>query len=267
MTANIRRTWPAPTALSLAGGLTPLRARAAGTGLRDCMNGVAWPLWLAVATLSFQAGCQAAESAVRTSAPATDVAAPAAPALQTAVFAGGCFWGVQGVFQHVAGVRSAVSGYAGGSAATATYEQVGSGTTGHAESVRVTFDPKAVTYGQLLQVYLSVAHDPTELDRQGPDSGPQYRSTIFVADAEQARVARRYLDQVGQAHTFARPLATTIEPLKGFYPAEAYHQDYLTLHPHQPYIVANDLGKIDDLRRLFPALYRPDPVLVGGARR
>jgi len=198
----------------------------------------------------------AAESAVVVPAPTADLTAPASPALQTAVMAGGCFWGVQGVFQHVAGVKSAVSGYAGGSADTATYERVGSGRTGHAESVRVVYDPKVISYGRLLQIYFAVAHDPTELNRQGPDTGPQYRSTIFPADAEQARVARSYVEQLNRANTFGRPLATTVEPLKAFYPAEAYHQDFLTLHPQHPYIVVNDLPKIDNLKRLFPAVYQ-----------
>jgi peptide-methionine (S)-S-oxide reductase len=199
-------------------------------------------------------------------APTADLAAPAGSASQTAVLAGGCFWGVQGVFQHVAGVKSAVSGYAGGSAQTATYGQVGSGRTGHAESVRVEYDPKAISYGRLLQIYFSVAHDPTELNRQGPDTGTQYRSTIFPIDAEQARVARSYIEQLNRANTFGKPLATTVEPLKAFYPAEAYHQDFLTLNPRYPYIVINDLPKIDNLKRLFPAVYQATPVLVGSAK-
>ncbi|MDE2367803.1 MAG: peptide-methionine (S)-S-oxide reductase MsrA [Burkholderiales bacterium] len=209
----------------------------------------------------------AGESAVVVPAPTTDLTPAPAATLQTAVFAGGCFWGVQGVFEHVAGVKVAVSGYAGGNADTATYEQVGSGRTGHAESVRVTYDPKAISYGRLLQIYFSVAHDPTELNRQGPDSGTQYRSTIFAADAEQARVARSYIDQINRAHVFGKPLATTVESLKGFYPAEAYHQDFLVLNPRYPYIVYNDLPKIDNLKRLFPAVYQSTPVLVGSAKQ
>ncbi len=180
--------------------------------------------------------------------------------------AGGCFWGVQGVFQHVAGVKSAVSGYAGGSADTATYERVGTGRTGHAESIRVVYDPKTITYGRLLQIYFSVAHDPTELNRQGPDTGTQYRSTIFPADAEQERIARSYIDQLNRANTLGKPLATTVESLKAFYPAEAYHQDFLTLNPRYPYIVVNDLPKIENLKRLFPAVYQATPVLVGAAK-
>jgi peptide-methionine (S)-S-oxide reductase len=218
------------------------------------------------AVLCFTPAAQAAEAAVVVPAPTADLTAPAAAALQTAVFAGGCFWGVQGVFQHVAGVRAAVSGYAGGNADTATYEQVSSGQTGHAESVRIVYDPKTISYGRLLQIYFSVAHDPTELNRQGPDRGTQYRSTVFPADAEQARVARSYIDQLNRANTFGKPLATTVEPLKAFYPAEAYHQDFLTLNPRYPYIVINDLPKIDNLKRLFPAVYQAAPVLVGSAK-
>ena len=223
-------------------------------------------LAVAAAAASFAFVARADESAVVIPAPAVDLPAPAAASLQTAVFAGGCFWGVQGVFQHVAGVKSAVSGYAGGNADTATYEQVSSGRTGHAESVRVTYDPKAISYGRLLQVYFSVAHDPTELNRQGPDSGTQYRSAIFPTDAEQARVARSYIEQLNRAHAYGKPLATTVEPGKTFYPAEAYHQDFLTLNPRYPYIVINDLPKIDNLKRLFPAVYQSAPVLVGSAK-
>ena len=219
---------------------------------------------IALAVVSGFAVPAGAESATVVPPPAVDQASSAA-ATETAVLAGGCFWGVQGVFQHVSGVISAVSGYAGGRAETAHYELVGSGMTGHAESVRVTFDPKKISYGRLLQIYFSVAHDPTELNRQGPDSGTQYRSTIFTVDAEQARVARSYIEQINHAKVFRKPLATTIEPLKGFYPAEAYHQDFLTLNPRYPYIVINDLPKIGDLKRLFPASYQAKPVLVGTA--
>ncbi len=199
-------------------------------------------------------------------APAVDAPMTAGAGTETAVLAGGCFWGVQGVFQHVVGVKSAVSGYAGGNADTATYEKVGSGRTGHAESVRVVYDPRKISYGRLLQIYFSVAHDPTELNRQGPDRGTQYRSTIFAANADQARVAKGYIDQLNRANTFGKPVATTVEPLKAFYSAEAYHQDYLTLNPHSPYIVVNDLPKIDELKRLFPAEYQAAPVLVGAAK-
>jgi peptide-methionine (S)-S-oxide reductase len=185
---------------------------------------------------------------------------------EVAVIAGGCFWGVQGVFQHVAGVTNAVSGYAGGEQATAHYEMTSSGTTGHAESVQITYDPRKITYGRILQVYFSVAHDPTELNRQSPDEGTQYRSTIFPLNDEQARVAKAYIVQLDGAHVFHTPIATTIEPGKTFYRAENYHQDFLAKNPSYPYIVFNDLPKIANLKRVFPALYRPDPVLVGVGR-
>ena len=185
---------------------------------------------------------------------------------EVAVLAGGCFWGVQGVFQHVAGVSAAVAGYAGGAAETAHYEEVGTGTTGHAESVRVTFDPRRISYGHILQIYFSVAHDPTELNYQGPDTGKQYRSTIFPITREQADIARAYITQLNQAHTFKAPVVTTIETGRAFYPAEAYHQDFLTRHPTNPYIVYNDLPKIKELQRLFPDVYRADPVLVAAAQ-
>ena len=185
---------------------------------------------------------------------------------ETAVLAGGCFWGVQGVFQHVKGVTNAVSGYAGGDKKTAQYEVVGTGRTGHAESVRITFDPRQISYGRILQIYFSVAHNPTELNRQGPDVGTQYRSAIFPANAEQAQIAKAYIGQLNQAHAFDAAIVTKIEPGKEFYPAEDYHQDFLTLHPNYPYIVYNDLPKIDDLKRIFPDLYRADPVLVSAAR-
>lgn len=185
---------------------------------------------------------------------------------ETAVLAGGCFWGVQGVFQHVKGVTNAVSGYAGGAADTAQYETVGSGRTGHAEVVEVTFDPRVVSYGQILQVYFSVAHDPTQLNRQGPDRGTQYRSSIFYASPEQKKVAEAYVGQLGKTGVYSGPIVTTIDPLKGFYAAEDYHQDFLTLSPTYPYIVYNDLPKIANLKTLFPDLYRDKPVLVSDAK-
>ena len=178
------------------------------------------------------------------------------------VLAGGCFWGVQGVFQHVRGVKSAISGYAGGSQGGARYDLVSGGATGHAESVQVTYDPRQITFGALLQVYFSVAHDPTQLNRQGPDVGPQYRSTIFPLDDEQARVARQYIAQLNETRAFEKAIVTTVETGRTFYRAEDYHQDYLTRHPDAPYIVINDLPKIHDLKRLFPKIYRDDPVLV-----
>ena len=185
---------------------------------------------------------------------------------EVAVVAGGCFWGVQGVFQHVAGVTNAVSGYAGGDKATAHYDMTSSGTTGHAESVQITYDPRKISYGRILQVYFSVAHDPTELNRQGPDEGTQYRSAIFPMNDEQARVAKAYIAELNAAHVFQAPIATTIEPGKTFYRAEDYHQDFLAKNPGYPYIVYNDLPKVANLKRLFPALYKPDPVLVSASR-
>jgi peptide-methionine (S)-S-oxide reductase len=173
----------------------------------------------------------------------------------TAVIAGGCFWGIQAVFQHVKGVKSAISGYSGGTASTAEYELVGTGRTGHAESVRITYDPSQISYGQLLKIFFSVAHDPTELNRQGPDDGPQYRSAIFYSGEQQQRIAAAYVSQLQQARVFSRKIVTEISPLKGFYEAEAYHQDYATRHPHDPYIVINDAPKVAHLKQQFPAVY------------
>ncbi len=207
-----------------------------------------------------------AEPATVIPAPTVDQSAPKNASLQTVVLAGGCFWGVQGVFQHTKGVTKAVSGYAGGSKETANYETVSSGRTGHAELVEVTFDPSVVSYGTILQIYFSVAHDPTQLDRQGPDVGPQYRSEIFVKDDDQKRVAQAYVAQLDKSGTFKHPIATKIGQLTAFYPAEAYHQDYATLHPESLYIVYNDLPKIENLKRLFPDRYQATPVLVTAAR-
>ena len=181
---------------------------------------------------------------------------------ETAILAGGCFWGVQAVFQHLNGVNNVISGYAGGNADTAQYEIVSSGQTGHAESVEIEFDPHVINYGTILQVYFAVAHDPTQLDQQGPDTGTQYRSAIFPANNAQKQVAEAYIQQLDKAGTFESPIVTRIEPGKAFYPAEAYHQDYATLHPDQPYIAYNDLPKIGNLSRLFPDLYRPKAKLV-----
>jgi peptide-methionine (S)-S-oxide reductase len=181
---------------------------------------------------------------------------------ETAVFAGGCFWGVQGVFQHVKGVQKAVSGYAGGAANTAEYERVSEGDTGHAESVQVTFDPAQVSYGSLLQIYFSVAHNPTELNRQGPDSGTQYRSALFPVNADQQKVAQAYIAQLDAAHAFNKPIVTQLESYNGFYPAEDYHQDFLTEHPSYPYIVINDMPKVANLKQVFPQRYQEKPVLV-----
>ena len=185
---------------------------------------------------------------------------------ETAVFAGGCFWGVQGVFQHVAGVSEAISGYTGGKKEDAHYQIVGTGRTGHAESVRVTFNPSKVSYGRLLQIYFSVAHDPTELNRQGPDTGTQYRSTIFPTSGEQAKVAKAYIAQLDAAHVFSRPIVTTDRAGRTFYPAENYHQNFLALNPTYPYIVINDLPKVASLKRLYPKAYRDAPVLVAVAK-
>lgn len=183
-----------------------------------------------------------------------------------AVLAGGCFWGVQGVFQHVKGVTNAVSGYAGGDRKSATYDLVASGLTAHAEAVEVTFDPRQVSYAQLLQIYFSVAHDPTQLDRQGPDTGPQYRSALFPRTDEQARIAREYIAQLDQARAWRRPIVTRIETGHAFHPAEAYHQDFMIRNPRHPYIVVNDLPKVADLKRLFPDRFRTEPVLVAGRK-
>ncbi|CAB3694056.1 peptide-methionine (S)-S-oxide reductase MsrA [Paraburkholderia rhynchosiae] len=221
----------------------------------------------ALALLLAQRIAFSAEAAVMIAPPALDEPVSAATAHEeTAVFAGGCFWGVQGVFQHVRGVKQAVSGYAGGQRDTAHYETVSGGETGHAESVQVTFDPAQVTYGQLLQVYFSVIHDPTQFNRQGPDSGTQYRSAVFPLNDTQRRVAESYIAQLEKAHAFPAPIVTKAEPFKGFYPAESYHQNYLTQHPNSAYIALNDMPKVANLKRLFPNLYRDKPVLVQAAQ-
>jgi peptide-methionine (S)-S-oxide reductase len=229
------------------------------------------PAWI-FAALLLGAGIalpfpSAAESARLIPPPMLDETANPQATSEVAILAGGCFWGVQGVFQHVEGVLSAVSGYAGGTANTAHYEMVGTNTTGHAEAVRVTFDPHLISYGRILQIYFSVAHDPTELNRQGPDVGTQYRSAIFPINPEQTRFAEAYIAQLNQGHVFDAPIVTNVEPGQDFYPAEDYHQDFLTRNPRYPYIVINDLPKIEDLRRLFPDLYRATPVLVAATQR
>ncbi|MGH8202367.1 MAG: peptide-methionine (S)-S-oxide reductase MsrA [Steroidobacteraceae bacterium] len=217
-----------------------------------------------VGTLAWLHRALSAEPPVSIPPPTRDELATATHS-ESAVFAGGCFWGVQGVFEHVRGVQQAVAGYSGGSAATAQYETVSTGNTGHAESVRVTFDPAQVSYGRLLQIYFSVAHNPTELNYQGPDEGTQYRSALFPLDAAQRTVAQAYIAQLDQAHVFKAPIVTHVETFKGFYPAEGYHQNFLVRHPSYPYIYVNDLPKVANLKRLFPGLYRQDPVLVPGA--
>jgi len=215
-----------------------------------------------ITTPAVLAGIGSASSVV---VPAPEVDEPkAAPGkTETAVLAGGCFWGVQGVFQHVKGVTMAESGYAGGQRDTADYETVSTGTTGHAESVRITYDPAQVSFGRLLQIYFSVVQDPTQLDRQGPDEGTQYRSAIFAQDATQQRVAGAYIAQLSAAKVFPAPIVTTVEPDNGFFPAEQYHQDYLNSHPTSSYIAANDMPKVEALEQSFAGDYRAQPVLVG----
>ncbi len=203
----------------------------------------------------------AVEEAVVIPAPAVDL--PASGTEAKAVFAGGCFWGVQGVFQHVKGVKNAVSGYAGGPAEYAHYEMVGSGQTGHAEAVEVTYDPTVVSYAQLLQIFFSVAMNPTQLNYQGPDHGTQYRNAIFVQSDEEKAVAAAYIAQLDAAKVYPAPIVTTLEPFEAFYPAEQYHQDFLTLNPTYPYIVINDIPKVAALQELFPAVWQEKPVLVG----
>ncbi len=204
----------------------------------------------------------AAEKALKLPPPAMDAPATPAAARATAVFAGGCFWGVQAVFQHTQGVLNAVSGYAGGEASTASYRKIGSGQTGHAESVQITYDPRIVSYGKLLQIFFSVAHDPTTLNRQGPDSGTQYRSAIFYQDSAQKELTEKYLAQIDAAKVFPSKVVTELKPLTGFYPAEAYHQNYAARNPRNPYIVRFDAPKVANLKALMPEVYRPQPVLV-----
>lgn len=202
-----------------------------------------------------------AEAPVIIAPPAVDNPKAAGP-MQTAVLAGGCFWGVQGVFEHVRGLRKVIAGYAGGERSTAAYERVGTGNTGHAESVKIIFDPAKISYGQILQIAFSVVHDPTQLNRQGPDVGTQYRSVIFYADDDQKRIAQAYIAQLDQAHVFARPIVTQVDPLKGFYEAEGYHQDYLIHNPNNPYIAMYDIPKVENFKRTFPELYSGQPVLA-----
>lgn len=217
---------------------------------------------LAGAVLLQTAACSfAGEDAVSIAPPQKDEMVSTS-GTETAVLAGGCFWGVQGVFQHVQGVKKVVSGYAGGKADTAQYERVSEGDTGHAESVEITFDPSQVSYGTLLQIFFSVAHNPTELNRQGPDHGTQYRSAIFPESPEQQTVAQAYIDQLDAAKSFSAPIVTKIEQYNGFYPAENYHQNFLTAHPTYPYIVVNDLPKVGQLKQLFAERYSEQPVLL-----
>jgi peptide-methionine (S)-S-oxide reductase len=208
-------------------------------------------------------------SSAPTVLPAADVGTALAPAAgeEVAIFSGGCFWGVQAVFQHMKGVKSAVSGYTGGSLKNPSYEQVSSGTTGHAESVRITFDPAQVSYADLLRVFFSVATDPTELNYQGPDHGTQYRSVIWYTNAEQQHAAKAYIDQLSKAKVYQNKIVTEVKPAQAFYNAEGYHQDYATLHPDDGYIAINDAPKVVSFKKLLPALYRDQPVLVGSAQQ
>ncbi len=226
-----------PTALKLAGVAVAIGAAAS------------LPIW----------GTRADTPAV---VPPPSVVGPISPGTHSIVLSGGCFWGVQGVFEHVRGVKTAVAGYAGGPASAANYEAVSTGTTGHAESVKVSYDPSVVSTGKLLQIFFSVALDPTQHDAQGPDDGTQYRSEIWTSDAGDAALARRYIADLDRAHVFARPIATRVDPLAGFYPAEGYHQDFLVHHPDYPYIAINDIPKVEALKKLFPANYAPTPVLA-----
>ncbi len=214
---------------------------------------------MAVSCLAIAAAKLSAEPVVDIPQPVID-AEKSRGAEQVAVLSGGCFWGVQGVFSHVKGVREVISGYAGGARSTAQYEEVATGATGHAESVQIRFDPALISYGEILQVFFSVAHDPTQLNRQGPDVGTQYRSEIFTVNEEQQNIARRYVAQLDAAHVYSKRIVTQVEPLRAFYPAEDYHQDFLLLHPQHPYIVFNDLPKVEHLKATFPSLYRDTPV-------
>ncbi len=218
---------------------------------------------LAIAAVAI-APSRAAEEAVIIPAPAIDV--KEASGIQTAVLAGGCFWGVQGVFQHTAGVLNAVSGYSGGTKESADYNLVSSGRTAHAEAVEIKYDPKKISYGKILQIFFSVVHDPTQLNRQGPDSGPKYRSAIFAGNDEQKKVAEAYIAQLNAAKVYKKPIVTKLGPLEAFYAAEAYHQDYLTLHPNQPYIVFNDIPKVEALKKIFADSYIEKPTLVSNAK-
>lgn len=222
------------------------------------MSTIKWKQLLVALMIAMQASFDPlalAESAVLAPAPEADNA-KAPGGLQTAVLAGGCFWGVEGVFEHVRGVRNVLSGYAGGNKTTARYDDVSSGHTGHAESVQITFDPQEVSYGELLRIFFSVAHDPTQLNRQGPDTGTQYRSAIFYADDTQRDIARKYIAQLNESGVFPRAIVTRVDPLQAFHPAESYHQDFIVKNPMYPYVVVNDLPKIRNLKQVFPESYR-----------
>nr|WP_144157288.1 peptide-methionine (S)-S-oxide reductase MsrA [Paraburkholderia sp. BCC1885] len=241
--------------------MNTLFTKVASLRKRSSLAKVAGVVALAVGAIALQRLAVSAEPATQVPAPVQDEKV-AATHSETAVFAGGCFWGVQGVFEHVRGVKQVAAGYSGGAASTAQYETVSGGDTGHAESVQITYDPTQITYGRLLQIFFSVAHNPTELDYQGPDHGTQYRSAVFPVNPEQKMVAQAYIAQLDKAHVFSQPVVTRVENFKGFYPAENYHQNFLVLHPDYPYIAINDLPKVTDLKKMYPDLYRNDPVLL-----
>jgi peptide-methionine (S)-S-oxide reductase len=221
------------------------------------------PALLAVLGITWQLISCAAEAPVSVPAPTVDRPKHPGP-LETAVLSGGCFWGVQGVYEHVRGVSRVLSGYAGGDQSTASYEQVSTGKTGHAESVQITYDPARVSYGELLQIFFSVVHDPTQVNRQGPDAGTQYRSAIVYDSDSQKDIATAYIAELNKAGVFKKPIVTRVDPLKGFYAAEGYHQDYLVRNPSSSYIAYNDLPKIENLKRLFPGYYSERPILAAG---
>jgi peptide-methionine (S)-S-oxide reductase len=220
------------------------------------------PRLIHVFALGSLTACSAMASNANLPDPSVDAPKPTAHGTETAVLAGGCFWGLQSVFEHVKGVRQVLAGYSGGEANTAHYDEVSDGDTGHAESVQIQFDPAVISYGELLKVYFAVAHDPTQLNRQGPDTGTQYRSEIFYANAEQQKVAQAYIEQLNAAKVFDASIVTLVQPLKAFYPAESYHQDYARIHPNDMYIVINDAPKVAHLKQLYPALYQPEQQVV-----
>jgi peptide-methionine (S)-S-oxide reductase len=220
------------------------------------------PHLIPVFALGTMTACTAMASNANLPDPGVDAPKTTAHSTETAVLAGGCFWGMQSVFEHVKGVRQVWAGYSGGGPATAHYDEVSDGNTGHAESVKIQFDPSVISYGQLLKLYFAVAHDPTQLNRQGPDTGTQYRSEIFYANAEQQKIAEAYIAQLNAAKVFDSSIVTLVQPLKGFYPAESYHQDYARIHPNDMYIVINDAPKVARLKELYPAQYQPEQQFV-----
>ena len=255
---SIRLNYPSLKGLTI---VNTIFSKISSLRKRSALAKLAGVVVLAVGAIAVQRVANSAEVATQVPAPVQDEKVVATHS-ETAVFAGGCFWGVQGVFEHVRGVKQVAAGYTGGAAGTAQYETVSEGDTGHAESVQITYDPTQITYGRLLQIFFSVAHNPTELNYQGPDHGTQYRSAVFPVNPEQRIVAQAYIAQIDNAHVFSRPVVTRVEDFKGFYPAENYHQNFLVLHPDYPYIAINDLPKVTDLKRMFPDIYRNDPVLL-----